>query len=269
MWFIDAKEVLVSETLRGRFVWCELMTPDPEAAKSFYTQVVGWGTALFEGSDMPYTMWMNGEMPVGGVMALPEEAKAAGAPPHWLGYVGTPDVDATVADATNRGAMTLVAPTDIPTAGRFAVLRDPQGAVFSAYTPAQEAPGSEGPPQVGEFSWFELATTDHAAAYDFYSALFGWKKTESMDMGPMGLYQMFGRTTASMGGMFNKPAEMPAPPHWLLYIKVDDVHRAVEKAKELGGQVLNGPTEVPGGDWIAQCMDPQGAAFALHSAKKN
>ena len=68
--------------------------------------------------------------------------------------------------------------------------------------------------------------------------------------------------------MFNKPKEMPGPPFWLYYVRVDDVHKSVEKVKELGGQVLNGPMEVPGGDHVAQCMDPQGAAFALYSTKK-
>lgn len=67
--------------------------------------------------------------------------------------------------------------------------------------------------------------------------------------------------------MFNKPAEMPGPPFWLYYIMVPDVKAVVEKIKGLGGQILNGPMEVPGGDLIAQCLDPQGAAFAIHSKK--
>ncbi len=61
---------------------------------------------------------------------------------------------------------------------------------------------------------------------------------------------------------------MPGPPAWLYYAKVDDVHPLAEQVKENGGQVLNGPMEVPGGsgDFIVQCMDPQGAVFALHSS---
>ncbi|MCP3963572.1 MAG: VOC family protein [bacterium] len=246
----------------GRFVWHDLMTSDPGAAKDFYTTVVGWGTIPFEGADPPYDMWTNGGAPLGGVAQLPPEALA---PPHWLAYVASPDVDATTKQAGDLGGNVMVQPTDIPNVGRFAVIADPQGAVFAAYTPSGEAPGHDGPPNLGEFSWHELATTDYKAALAFYSKLFGWHDAEAMDMGEgVGIYQMYRRTEIPLGGMFNKPAEMPGPPSWLHYARVDDVSRVVEVVKEHGGQVLSGPMEVPGGDFVATCMDPQGAAFAIH-----
>lgn len=83
----------------------------------------------------------------------------------------------------------------------------------------------------------------------------------------MGIYQIYGRKEITLGGMFNKPAEMPGPSFWLYYIMIPDVNEGVEKIKDLGGQLLNGPLEVPGGELIAQCLDPQGAAFAIHSKK--
>ena len=86
-------------------------------------------------------------------------------------------------------------------------------------------------------------------------------------MGEAGIYQLYGLGGPPMGGMFNKFDEMPGPPMWLFYISVDDVTAAVEKVKELGGQVVNGPIEVPGGDFIAQCLDPQGALFAVQDRK--
>jgi predicted enzyme related to lactoylglutathione lyase len=244
------------------------MTPEPDSATDFYAQLVGWTTEPWEGADRPYTLWKNKEVPVGGLMNLPEEAVEAGAPPHWLAYISTPDIAATVSRATELGGKILVQPTEVPGAGRFAVLQDPQGAVFAAYTPGEAQSEPEGPPQIGQFSWHELATSDHGAAFVFYHDLFGWDETESMDMGEAGVYQMYGcgGSEASLGGMFNKPAEMPGPPAWLFYIKVADVNAAVDKVKELGGRVLNGPMEVPGGDLIAQCMDPQGAVFAVHSS---
>jgi predicted enzyme related to lactoylglutathione lyase len=80
------------------------------------------------------------------------------------------------------------------------------------------------------------------------------------------MYRIYGQAGSfPLGGMFTKPPEMPGPPMWLFYISVPSVDSALEKVKELGGKVLNGPMEVPGGDKIAQCMDPQGAVFALHS----
>lgn len=251
---------------RGRFCWYDLMTTDPEAATKFYTKVVGWGTQQWDGP-MPYTMWMNGDSPLGGVNTLPDDARKAGAPPHWLAYIATPDVDATVARATELGGSVMVPPMDIPTAGRFAVLADPQGSVFAAFTAQNETPGHDGPPALGEFSWHELATTDPEGAFTFYSDLFGWNKTEAMDMGPAGVYQMYGRGPMPLGGIFRKPDEMPMSA-WLLYAMVDDVEAGAERATANGGTILNGPMEVPGGDTIVQCMDPQGALFALHARAK-
>ncbi len=254
-------------TVRGRFLWHELLTTDTRAATAFYTKVVGWTTQAWE-RDPSYTMWMAKTGPMGGVMTLPADAKMMGAPPNWLTYIGTPDVDATVRDATRLGGRLLTGPMEIPTVGRFAVLADPQGAVFAAFTPAQAPSGEGGPPKPGDFSWHELVTTDHMAAFRFYRELFGWEKTQAMDMGPeMGTYQMYGWQGVRLGGMYNKPKEMPAPPHWLPYAMVPDAKKAAAAAKASGGTVVNGPMEVPGGDWITQIIDPQGAAFAVHSAK--
>ncbi|NIM48263.1 MAG: VOC family protein [Gemmatimonadales bacterium] len=255
------------ETPRGRFVWHELLTSDMDAAGSFYRQLIGWGTAPWEGGGELYTTWTNNDQPVAGVMRLPEDDANAGVPPHWMVYIHTPDLPATVQQAKDLGGHLLHGPMDIPAVGSFAVLQDPQGAVFAAFTPAEQ-PGREGPVEIGEFSWHELVTTDYDKGLAFYHALFGWQRTEAISMGVMGTYQMYGRGGPSLGGMYNMPADEPAPPHWLLYVKVDDVTRAAEKVKTLGGQVLNGPMEVPGGDMVAQCIDPLGAAFAIHSTKQ-
>jgi hypothetical protein len=112
-------------------------------------------------------------------------------------------------------------------------------------------------------SWHELATTDREGAWAFYSDLFDWQKTDAMDLGEMGTYQMFGRGAHPLGGLFDKPPQIPVP-NWLPYVLVPDVAAVLERVKAGGGQVLNGPMEVPGGDLIAQCMDPQGAPFAIH-----
>jgi uncharacterized protein len=248
---------------RGRIVWHELMTKDTNAAKKFYTEVVGWGTQQFDGG-MDYTMWTAGENPVGGVMDTPPEAAAMGAPPSWTMYVAVPDTDATVAQATKLGGSVIAPPTDIPGVGRFAVLRDPQGAVF-AVIKGEGPDRPETDPQRLEFSWHELMTTDYKAADKFYSELFGWTKKDEFDMGPMGIYHMFGRDRFTYGGMMNKPADMPAPPHWVNYVHVESADAAAERATKAGGTVMLGPMEVPGGDRIAVLMDPQGATFAVHS----
>ena len=255
----------MSETTpRGRFVWYDLVTTDPGGATDFYTKVAGWGTQDWPGTPTPYTMWTTKDTPIGGVMKMMPEMQGS-MPPHWIGYVSVPDVDASAKDAESLGGKVLTAPMDIPEVGRFAVISDPQGAAIAIFTPNRAPQNDDGRPNVGEMSWHELTTTDHAKAYEFYQKLFGWEKTTSFDMGDMGEYQLYGRGGADLGGMWTKPADMPMPPNWLYYIRVASVDEAAERVKTLGGQVLNGPMDVPGGDRIAQCLDPQGAAFAVHS----
>ena len=249
---------------RGRFAWYELSTSDPIAAQRFYSAIIGWGTQPFEGGGMSYTMWVNGDAPFGGVMELPAELASNGVPPHWLPYVGTDDVDETAAEATQLGGRVVVPPQDIPNVGRFAVIADPQGASFAIYKSAQDMPEPEFAPQQGDASWHELTTSDHVAAFEFYSRLFGWEKQSEMDVGGGAMYLMYGRTGDSpmLGGMWTSNA---MPPSWLIYFKVADADEAAERIKESGGQMLNGPMEVPGGDRVLNAMDPQGAAFSLHA----
>lgn len=253
----------MSDTPTGRFCWYELMTTDTGAAPAFYQAVTGWSTEGWEGGTNPYTMWVNGDAPLGGIMELPREARDQGAPPHWMPYVSTPDIADTTAKAKHLGATVLHGPMELPEVGAITVFQDPQGAVFSAFQPATVTPGHDGPPAIGEFSWHELATTDAEGAWAFYSGLFGWQRGEAMDMGEMGTYQMYHRGAHPLGGVFNKPPDMPVP-CWILYVRVADVAAAAGQVTAMGGKILNGPMEVPGGDLIVQCMDPQGAMFALH-----
>ena len=251
---------------RGRFVWHELLTTDPKAAGAFFSKIIGWKTQPW-GTDGSYTLFVSGSRQLAGLMVLPEDAKKMGAPPNWLTYVGTTDVDETARLATSLGARVLKAPEDIPGAGRFAVLQDPQGATFGIYK-SHQSPAADAAPVVGDFSWHELATTDAKAALGFYQRLFGWEETSAMDMGEMGVYQMFGQSKQgrTLGGLFNKPSQMPGPPAWVAYIKVPDARKTADAIKKAGAKVINGPMEVPGGDWIAQGIDQQGAMFAVHSA---
>jgi predicted enzyme related to lactoylglutathione lyase len=253
--------------VRGRFTWHELLTSDPEAAKRFYTAVTGWGTQDWPGSNPPYTMWVAGESPIGGVMQLPDEVVKQGGPSHWLTYIETQEVDESFAQAATLGARTFVPPTDIPDVGRFAVMADPQGALFALFTPLGDQRMVE--PTMGEFSWHELMTTSSNDGFAFYEALFGWKKTSAMDMGPQGIYQMFGLSSdVPVGGVYTIPEGMGASPNWLPYIHVENADAAAERVTQLGGTIKNGPMEVPGGDRIAICADLQGCVFAVHSRAK-
>jgi predicted enzyme related to lactoylglutathione lyase len=256
-------------TTTGLNVWYDLFTTDVQAAIRFYGAVIGWTTQLFAESDPkePYTMWVAKSGPIGGIMNLPEDARKMGAPPHWLAYTTVADVDKTAARAQALGGQVYVGPFDVPTVGRVAVLADPQGAAFAIYKPAMD---SQAPPdEPGQFSWAELNTTDYEAAWKFYSNLFGWKERSKMDMGPAGTYFMFhDPTEKTKGGMSNMASVMKVPPHWLHYITVSDMDETIERIKQYGGAVMNGPMPIPGDDVIAQCRDPQGAFFAVYAHGK-
>ena len=255
----------MDDSLRGRVIWHELMTTDVEGAQRFYTQVVGWTVAPFGGSP-GYDVWMrSADEGVGGVMKIPEGMDF---PPHWGMYIGVPQLEEAVADIERRGGGTLSEVIDVEGVGRMRAMRDPQGAAFSILEPAIPGAPADREPEVGEVSWHELYTTDAEAAMAFYTGAFGWQPTEALDMGTMGKYHMFAGGKALGGGMMNKPREMAqVPPNWGFYFRVPNVHEGVERVKANGGQVLNGPMEVPGGDWVVNCLDPQGAAFSLHHRK--
>jgi predicted enzyme related to lactoylglutathione lyase len=249
---------------RGRFVWHDLMTKDSAKAQAFYTQVAGWGTQNWDNSGSPYTMFTANGTPIGGVAEMPPGTPA---PPHWIAHITVPDSDVTAKEVASLGGRVIHGPEDVATVGRFTILADPQGAMFSAFTPSSGPDRQDRMPPVGDFSWHELMADDYKTAWTFYQAVFGWDKVVEHDMGPMGVYLIFGRGEHQVGGMFSKSPEMRMPASWLHYIRVDSADRVAELVKRIGGTVMNGPMDVPGGDRIAQCMDPQGGAFAVHSVK--
>jgi predicted enzyme related to lactoylglutathione lyase len=253
---------MTTADILGRFLWHDLMTTDQGAASAFYPKVVGWKSQPWE-DNSSYQVWMTSNGASGGTSLLSPEAKNAGTSPHWLAYIGTPDIDATVDKAKELGGKVTRDVTDIPNVGKYAVLTDPQGATFAVYSPTS----LDGTDSGAGVSWHELITSDPDAAWDFYSELFGWDKLASHDMGPMGMYEIFGQGSTQLGGIFKQPPDRPASPSWLPYISVPSAADAASAAKDAGGQIANGPMEVPGGDMIAQIIDPQGALFAVHQRK--
>ena len=257
---------VVTSTLLGRPLWYELMTTDTKAAETFYRTVVGWTPTPFEGSPQPYTIFnRSGGIPVAGLMTTPPEMKA---PPFWSMYVGVPKLEEAAARIKKLGGSECSPVIEVPTVGRMQMMKDPQGAAFYIFEPSRTDQPPEAAAEVGEVSWHELMTTDAPAAMTFYSEMFGWQPSEALDMGPAGKYQMFNRPHGMIGGMMNKPPELAhVPPNWQIYFRVPDITAAIERIKANGGQILNGPMEVPGGDLIVNAVDPQGAAFALHARK--
>jgi len=257
---------------KPRFFWYELMTSDQDAAIDFYKKVVGWNAdQIVETPDgQRYTILAAGDRGIGGVLQIGEEMRSNGARPGWLGYVHVADTDAAANRIAEAGGTIHMPPTDIAGTGRFALVSDPGGVFFYVMTPQprEDEPPPAEPTTLGLVSWRELYAGDgEKAAFAFYSGQFGWETLHEMDMGPMGTYRIFGFGEEQMGGMMDKPAQMPAPA-WNFYVNVDSVDAAAERIKAAGGQVTMGPMEVPGGSWVVQGIDPQGAAFALISLER-
>jgi predicted enzyme related to lactoylglutathione lyase len=253
----------------GEFIWYELMTRDPFAAKGFYDDVVGWTIGERLPGDIDYRVIAAGNTFVGGVFRLTDEMCEHGARPIWLGYIGVDDVDVTVSRAETLGGRVLMPARDIPDIGRIAMVADPQGAPFYVMRGAVEGKTSTAfnPTADGHCCWNELSTTDQTAALTFYGRLFGWSSDEVLPMGDMGEYVFFkhlggriGAVTAHMG-----KREVPS---WLYYFHVPDIDAAKARAEALGGRILHGPLEVPIGEQIIIGTDPEGVTFALVGTKK-
>jgi predicted enzyme related to lactoylglutathione lyase len=231
----------------GDFLWYDVMSPDPDAGRAFYKAVFGWNMADPGVPGHEYTVLSVGTVGIGGLMRLTDEAKAMGVPPCWTGYIGSADVDA-----------------DVKRLGRFAVVADPHGAAFMLFKPASPEPPGPGlaPDAPGNIGWRELMAGDMEADFPFYATMFGWTKAEAHDMGPMGVYQMFAKDGVTRGGMMTKMEAMLVP-HWGFYFNAEAIDAAAARVTHAGGTIVNGPMQVPGGTWIVQCQDPQGAHFGI------
>jgi predicted enzyme related to lactoylglutathione lyase len=248
----------------GTPIWYELMSKDPVTARTFYAAVVGWeiDASPPPGSAMDYRMISAGDGLVGGVFRLTEAMCERGASPCWMMYLGVDDVDACVAAIGTGGGAVQMPAFDIPGVGRIAMVSDPQGATFYVMRGASDASSSACDfDRSGHGAWHELHAANGPQATDFYTAQFGWGRSSGVDMGPMGLYQLFSVGGRDLGGIMTDTG-FPRPA-WLVYFRVDGIERAAGRIVAAGGRVIHGPMEVPGGGWIVNGLDPEGAMFAL------
>ena len=216
----------------SRFCRFELRTTDVAAARQFYTALLG----------------TEGDV----IVELPAAAAARGAPAHWLGYldVGSAGVDALLRRFSERGATRLGPPGDP------VIVRDPGGAVL-ALTEAG------GPSRAGVV-WHVLHTPDAARAGAIYAELFGWALTERLELAGFGALQRFawGAGEASTGAIADIAQRPGTHPHWLFFFGVADLDRALAAVRAGGGTAMASMRSA-GGQRVAGCEDPQGAAFGL------
>lgn len=261
--------------MAAKFIWYELITPDVDAAKTFYDSVVGWDVAGT--SEFPNGYRMIGRSDggfAGGVLPLTDDMRSHGARPVWLGYVNVDDVDSALANMEADGASALLAPFDIPNIGRVAMVADPAGAPLYIMKPMPPADNPDAESDVFSVDlsqrvrWNELSTTDHDGAIAFYAKHFGWTQEGVMPMGDMGDYKFIQSDGVGIGAIMRKPPQRPVS-SWQFYIGVDDIDRATKAVTDGGGQILFGPSEIPGGEYSLVGMDPQGAPFGLVGPRKN
>jgi uncharacterized protein len=250
----------------GNFAWRHVMAEDPRAAEEFYTSVIGWTASDARIADRSYRLLSAGSAPVAWITPIPDDVRALGARPCWMNYIGVDDVDDAARRVDAAEGKILYQPSDIPGAGRFAVAADPHGASFILFKPSLE-PERAAQTAPGQAGWHELHAGDGPDAFNFYSSLFGWTKSDAIDMGAMGVYQIFAIDGVQAGAVMTKMPQTPAP-FWMTYFNVDSIDAATARLKEAEGEIINGPMEVPGHRWIVQGLDPQGAAFAMLAPRR-
>lgn len=245
----------------GSPIWYELLSPDADASKAFYQQVIGWTIHPADPGGMDYRMIDTGGNDfAGGMMQLTPELQGGGAKPGWLFYIGVDNVDASIATIVAAGGSVRMPAIDLPGVGRMALVADPQGIPFYVMRGASsEASAAFDRTGMGKCNWNELMSPDHTAAGKFYADVFGWSYPDRMSMGEMGDYVFVAVADQQIGAMMTAPPGGPAA--WSFYFRVPDIDAAAERVKVAGGSVVMGPHEVPGGERVFGAIDPLGTAF--------
>ena len=243
--------------------WVDISSPDVDASKEFYTTVFGWDATdeLDDDGNRIYVSFTLGGKSVAGLGGQPP-GMPDGMPAVWNTYVTTDDVAATTERVTAAGGSVLMPAMQVMDAGEMAIFTDPGGAAFSVWKPGQSI-GAELCNEPNTYSWNELMTRDIDGALPFYSAVFGWTY-EQQDMGPAGIYHVIsGGESGGLGGLMGMPSGVPeqVPNHWGVYFTVTDVDATTASITAAGGQVVNGPMDIPGVGRMATVHDPQGGNF--------
>lgn len=245
--------------------WVDLMSPDIDASKEFYTSVFGWDAEdqFDDTGNRVYVMFTQNGKSVAGLGGQPPGMPDK-MPAVWNSYISTDDVGAVAEKVTAAGGNVVMPPMQVFDSGEMAIFSDPSGAAFSVWKAGQHI-GAEVGNEPNTYSWNELLTRDVETALSFYRDVFGWS-FEDQDMGPAGIYHVIaGGEHGGLGGVMAMPAEMPeqVPNHWAVYFTVSDVDATIDSATSAGGQIVNGPMDIPGVGRTATVHDPTGGSFNL------
>jgi uncharacterized protein len=251
-----------TEYANAEFCWVELVSPDVEAAAKFYGELLGWKREQYEPDPEGYWYFRRDGKRVAGL----EGFRTEGQVPAWLGYVKVDDLAATADRVRDAGGTVLEGPLQVPgDAGSLAICRDTEGAVFALWQPG-ELKGAQLVNEPGAWTWNNLLTRDVDGAKDFYGRVFGWSAAQP-EGAPDYIWNWqvdAQRWPEGLGGLMRMGTDMPpdAPPHWQVYLMVENADEAVEKTKVEGGNLIFGPVDIPIAR-MAVVFDPQGANVAL------
>jgi predicted enzyme related to lactoylglutathione lyase len=241
----------------GKFIWFDLVTGDPAAARSFYGGVFGWGFESVRGAREDYTVIRNDGRAIGGVFrpALPR-GRTAGT--RWLSFAATADMERSIAAMTAGGATVLVPPTFVAGRGAHAVLRDSQQAIVGLMQSSSGDPADD-PVGPGEFFWVDLYAREPAAAAKAYGEL-GFEIVRADEVGEDRLLLV--------AAGYARAGIMPLPtgarePGWLPYVQVEDVAATLERARASGGKVLVEPDPAVLDSRVAVIADPMGGVIGV------
>lgn len=250
-----------TEYATGMPCWTDVTSPDLDRTVSFYSGLFGWKADQDPRPEAGgYTMFTKDGKTV--AAASPPPPGAEGMPPHWSTYIATDDVGETVERVTEAGGTVLMEPMDVFESGRMALAQDPVGAVFGIWE-AKEHIGAELATEPGTLTWNENVTPEPERAAEFYKDVFGYD-VEASDMGGAEPYRVLQVDGKGVAGMLPLTPEMgPMPPNWTTIFGVEDTDAAVGKAKDLGGQVLVEPFDIPTVGRYAVVQDPVGAVFGV------
>lgn len=180
--------------------WVDLASKDVDAAIEFYSGLFGWTT--FNDGETPYSIFMAGDKPVGGIMGMTPEMGEM--PAVWSTYVNVEDADAIIAAATAAGGSVYQPPFDIPGGGRIAVIGDPDGAALCLFEGNADN-GLKALDEVGAPCWWDCMTRDAAGAKAFYTTVFGWGIEEIPEMN----YTIFTNHGEYLCGTMAMPDDVP------------------------------------------------------------
>ena len=245
----------------GTPCWVELSSSGADRSVDFYRGVFDW--EVFDSGEEfgHYRQFLVGDRPVAGCMQMEE---GAGHPDAWATYISTNDIDATTALASESGGVVQVPPMEVGTLGKMAVLSDPSGATFGLWEP-REFFGFSRYNEPGSVTWDEHHSRYFSTSVAFYERLFNWEIERSSDTDEFRYYQakVDGNTVA---GLSDSASFLPegVPSNWAVYFSVTNVDDTVERARLLGGKVVQPPMDTPFGR-VAELVDNSGASFKVHS----